>query len=104
MTQVALAGSRLRPSFWTLELDIDIRPGGKKCDNWGEGAYIPPMSNAPSPLPDYDEQAAELAALTAAVNKSRANELGVPHAEMREWLLEVAAGNFDAKPPVSRKL
>jgi hypothetical protein len=62
------------------------------------------MSNAPSPLPDYDEEAAELAALTAAVNKSRANKLSVPHAEIREWLLEVAAGNFDAKPPVSCEL
>lgn len=62
------------------------------------------MSNATSPLPDYDEEAAELAALTAAVNKSRANELGVPHAEMRDWLLEIATGNFDAEPPVARKL
>jgi hypothetical protein len=62
------------------------------------------MSKAQSPLPDHDEEEAELAALTAAVNKSRANKLAVPHAEMREWLLEVAAGNFDAKPPESRKI
>ncbi len=62
------------------------------------------MSKAMSPLSEYDEDAAELAAVTAAVNRSRANKLGVPHAEMREWMLEVAAGNFDAKPPVSRKL
>jgi hypothetical protein len=62
------------------------------------------MSNAPSRLPEYDEEAAELSALTAAVKKSRANKLGVPHSEMREWLLEIASGNFDAKPPVSRKL
>ena len=55
-------------------------------------------------MPDHDEEEAELAALTAAVNKSRANKLAVPHAEMREWLLEVAAGNFDAKPPESRKI
>jgi len=62
------------------------------------------MSNALSPLPEYDEESAELAAMTEAVDKSRANKLGVPHAEMRAWLLEIAAGNFDAKPPVSRKL
>lgn len=79
-------------------------PGQQLCDNRVEKAYIQHMSKAQSPLPDYDEEAAELAALTAAVNKSRANRLGVPHAEMREWLLEIAAGNFEAKPPVSRKL
>jgi hypothetical protein len=62
------------------------------------------MGNVMSPSADYDEKSAELAALTAAVNKSRANKRGVPHAEMREWLLEIAAGNFDAKPPVSREL
>jgi len=62
------------------------------------------MSNARSPARDLDEEAAELAALTEAVNKSRANTLGVPHAEMRQWLLEIAAGNFNAKPPVSRRL
>jgi hypothetical protein len=62
------------------------------------------MSTAVSPVPAYDEAAAELAALAASVNKSRANALGVPHAEMRQWLLEIAAGNFDAKPPVSRQL
>ncbi len=61
------------------------------------------MSNALSPLPENDDEAAELAALTAAVNKSRGNKLGVPHKEMREWLLKIAAGKFDAKPPVSRK-
>ncbi len=62
------------------------------------------MSNAVSPPSTLDEEAAELAALTAAVNKSRSNKRGVPHADMREWLIELAAGNFDAKPPVSRKL
>jgi hypothetical protein len=62
------------------------------------------MSDVPSPMLDYDEEAAELAALAGAVKKSRANKLGVPHAEMRDFLLEIAAGNFNAKPPVSRKL
>ena len=62
------------------------------------------MSNAPFPLPELDEEAAELAALDAAVAKSRADERGVPHAEMRDWLLQIAAGNFDAEAPVSHKL
>jgi hypothetical protein len=62
------------------------------------------MSNAVASQSGGDEEAAEWAALTEAVNKSRANTLGIPHAEMREWLLEIAAGNFDAKPPVSRRL
>jgi hypothetical protein len=80
------------------------QPRSKIYDKSGKAAYIDCMSKALYPLPDYDEDEAELTSLTAAVNKSRANELGVPHAEMREWLLEIAAGNFDAKPPVSRKL
>jgi hypothetical protein len=66
--------------------------------------HIRAMSNALSPFPEHDEDAAELAAMTEAVDRSRANNLGVPHAEMREWLLEIASGNFDAEPPVSRKL
>ena len=51
-----------------------------------------------------DEEAAEFAALTAAVEKARANRRGSPHDEMRVWLLEIAAGNFDAPPPVARGL
>jgi hypothetical protein len=51
-----------------------------------------------------DDDAAELTALAAAVKKSRINEGGVPHTEMREWLLQIAAGNFDADPPVARKV
>jgi len=63
------------------------------------------MSNTARPLPDLeDDEAAELVALTAAVEKSRANKRGIPHAEMRVWLLELAAGNFDAPPPVAREL
>lgn len=67
-------------------------------------AYDPSMTDAARPLPDLDDEAAELAALTAAVEKARANKRGIPHAEMREWLLELAAGNFDAPPPVARDL
>ncbi len=75
-----------------------------KVDKPARLPHIQLMSPVPSPLQEFDEEAAELAALTTAVNKSRANKLGVPHTEMREWLLEIAAGNFDTKPPVSRKL
>ncbi|MDE1147603.1 MAG: hypothetical protein PW843_13455 [Azospirillaceae bacterium] len=51
-----------------------------------------------------DEAAAELVALTAAVEKARQNKRGVPHSEMREWLLELAEGRFDAPPPKARNL
>ena len=62
------------------------------------------MSEAARIPPDLDDDAAELAALAAAVAKARANKRGVPHEEMRVWLLELAAGNFDAQPPVVREL
>jgi Fe-S-cluster formation regulator IscX/YfhJ len=63
------------------------------------------MSEATRPLPDFDdEDAAELAALTAAVAEADADPRVVPHAEVRSWLLELAAGNFDAPPPVARRL
>ncbi|MDR3516484.1 MAG: hypothetical protein P4M00_11740 [Azospirillaceae bacterium] len=58
----------------------------------------------PATLTDFDEDAAEAAALAAAVEKARANPRSVPHAEMRLWLLELAAGNFEAPPPVAREL
>ncbi len=62
------------------------------------------MSEPAQPLPDMDDEATELAALKIAVDKSRANKRGIPHEEMRLWLLELAAGNFDAPPPVARDL
>lgn len=46
----------------------------------------------------------ELAALKVAIEKSRANKRGIPHEEMRLWLLELAASNFDAPPPAARDL
>jgi Fe-S-cluster formation regulator IscX/YfhJ len=67
-------------------------------------AYIFPMSNTARPLPELDDEAAELAALTDAVNEALADPRAVPHAEMREWLLQLAEGNFDAPAPVARKL
>jgi len=61
------------------------------------------MSNT-APVPDFDEEAAELAALTAAVDAARADRRAVPHSEMRQWLLKIAAGEFDAPPPEPRLL
>jgi hypothetical protein len=58
-----------------------------------------------APIPDIDdEEACELAALAEAVAKARADRRAVPHSEMRAWLLEIAAGNFDAPPPEPRLL
>jgi Fe-S-cluster formation regulator IscX/YfhJ len=55
-------------------------------------------------LPDLDDDAAEALALAAAVAEARADPRGVPHAEMREWLLRIAAGDFAAKAPEPRLL
>jgi hypothetical protein len=69
------------------------------------GAILFPMSNTAPHLPDIeDDEAAELAALAKAVEEARADPRGIPHAEMRAWLLEIAAGNFDAPPPEPRLL
>jgi hypothetical protein len=58
----------------------------------------------PTRLPDIDDGKAETAALAAAVAEARADRRAVPHDEMRAWLLEIAAGNFDAPPPQPRLL
>jgi len=57
------------------------------------------MSQAARPIPELDDDDAELAALTAAVAEARANHRAIPHSRVRAWLLEIAAGNFDAPPP-----
>jgi len=51
-----------------------------------------------APLPDIDDDEAEVAAVAVA----RADDRSIPHAEVRTWLLEIAEGNFDAPPPVPR--
>ena len=61
------------------------------------------MSN-PVPLLDIDDSAAEKAALEVAVAEADADPREVPHAEMRAWLLQIAAGNFDAPAPEPRLL
>ena len=73
-------------------------------DKIGKRAYHRPMTNPARPIADFDDEAAEIAALTRAVEKARANKRGVPHEEMRIWVLELADGNFDAPPPVAREL
>ncbi|WP_145622569.1 hypothetical protein [Nitrospirillum viridazoti] len=60
------------------------------------------MSKSELITPLSDEEAAELAALTAAVAEARADHRGIPHSEVRAWLLEIAAGNFDAPRPTPR--
>lgn len=62
------------------------------------------MENLAPRVEQTDEDISERAALTAAVAAARADRRGVSHAEMRAWLLEIAAGNFDAKPPELRTL
>jgi len=52
--------------------------------------------------PGLDDDEAELGALAAAIAASDADPRVIPHSKMRAWLLEIAAGNFDAPPPVAR--
>jgi hypothetical protein len=56
------------------------------------------------PAPALDDEAAETAALVAAVAEARADPRAVPHDEMRAWLLRIAAGELDAPPPEPRHL
>jgi hypothetical protein len=58
--------------------------------------------NEDVPTCDLDEDAAELAALTAAVVEAQADTRSIPHSEVRAWLIEIAAGNFGAPKPISR--
>ncbi len=46
-----------------------------------------------------DEEAAEMQVLAAALAVAEADQRRVPHAEVRTWLLRLAAGEFDAPPP-----
>jgi hypothetical protein len=60
------------------------------------------MTGPARPLPDLDDnEVAGLAALAAAVAESDADPGMIPHSEMRVWLLDIAAGNFDAPPPMA---
>jgi len=70
----------------------------------GFRGMLAPMSNTAPTVDMDDEEAAELALLKAAVEEALADPRGVPHEEVRAWLLELASGNFDAPPPVARLL
>lgn len=64
---------------------------------------MPRMSSTPATRPEpIEEDEAERRALEAAVAEARADPRSAPHAEVRAWLLRLAAGEFDAPPPVPR--
>jgi hypothetical protein len=58
----------------------------------------------PQTIADIGDDEAELAALSVAVAKARANRRGVSQDEMKAWLLRIADGEFDAPPPIVRDL
>lgn len=63
------------------------------------------VSSTPTARPEpIGEDEAERRALGAAVAEARADPRSAPHAEVRAWLLRLAAGEFDAPPPVPRAL
>lgn len=62
------------------------------------------MSQPAVQVPDIDDDMAEAHALAAAVAEARADPRGVPHEEMRAWLLKITSGDFTAEPPEPRLL
>jgi hypothetical protein len=62
------------------------------------------MNQTARSLDDLEAVTAEAAALQAAVAESLADPRGVPHEEMRVWLMKLADGDFTAPPPVARPL
>jgi hypothetical protein len=61
------------------------------------------MSSTPATESEpIEDDEAERRALEAAVAEARSDPLSAPHAEVRAWLLRLAAGEFDAPPPVPR--
>lgn len=49
-----------------------------------------------------NDEAAELAALEAAVAEAKADPRRIPHGEVRAWLLRLAGGELDAPRPAAR--
>ncbi len=49
-----------------------------------------------------DEDVEETQFLAAALAVAEADQRRVPHADVRKWLLHLAAGEFDAPPPNPR--
>lgn len=65
---------------------------------------MPYMSSTPAARPEpVEDDEAERRALEAAVAEARADPRSAPHAEVRAWLLRLAAGEFDAPPPVPQE-
>jgi hypothetical protein len=56
---------------------------------------------AKTPAPLVDNMEAESVAMAAAIAGSDAGSWTAPHEEVREWLLRLAAGDFDAPLPES---
>jgi hypothetical protein len=52
-----------------------------------------------SPAPATEDDEAEAVAPAAAIAESDAGPRGVPHEDVRAWLLRLAQGDFDAPPP-----
>ncbi len=65
------------------------------------GCHIEAMPNLARQI---DDETAEAVALEAAVAEARVDRRGVPHDQMRAWLLQVADGHFGAEPPEARDL
>jgi hypothetical protein len=65
--------------------------------------YDNDMTEPARPIPEADDDAAEAAALQAAVAESDADPRVIPHDKMRDWLLQMAVGKFEAPPPVARE-
>ena len=63
-----------------------------------------PVERPAASLSLDDEEAAELAALEAAIAKADADPRRIPHEEVRAWLLRLAEGDFDAPRPTARLL
>lgn len=55
-----------------------------------------------TPAPLIEDDAAEAAALAAAIAESDADPRTAPQEDVRAWLLRLARGEFDAPPPEPR--
>jgi hypothetical protein len=73
-------------------------------DIGSQTCHISRMNDLARPRAEIDDDEAELAALKAAIAKSRSDPRAVPHEEMRAWLMKVSAGEFDAPPPEARDM
>ena len=79
-----------------------IIPQGPSLLGYADPDILAPMKRFPLPPDDEALTRADADALAAAVAESDADPRTAPHEEVREWLLRLAAGDRDAKPPVPR--